>query len=514
MPYTSLFEITTDLQLYMSFRLGTSKTANLFPAVTKGRFTWFVDNWKTLYPRFKNSTGGDQNLESALVDFDRSIMSYTLGSNLNAFDNNERFVRFLPFISQIALTELLLENEEINYINTEISRVAKFTVAEFQSMIKFLRQESAVASSLIGKGDPDSLPKLFGVQPAAKQRNATFDDLLQLERIDKLRQVIEGIVFDLRQKTNLPPNLLQAANNNLDPAGPVKVNTAYLSYRSEPFSISLEDMAQRFLGDKTRWYELITVNNLQPPFIDEVGQKFELLTPGGKNTVTISDARSVDIPVAQKVRVGSLVFREETRVIERKIENGDGTVTLFLSGLQNLTELKPKDKAYVRVFKPHTVNTGSFILIPLDIRSPLARVQTPSSDELRRLDGALLGFGIDIKRNVSNNDIVTDASGNFQYSAGVDNVYQTIYYAIRTRLGELPFHPTTYGINFQIGDRFFGTVNEAAIFSESLVNSLLRDPRFLKINVNSLKSSGTSISIEMTVYIAGTDVPIPLSFVA
>src|SRR5574338_1195196 len=102
MPYTSLFEITTDLQLYMSFRLGTTKTANLFPAVTKGRFTWFVDNWKTLYPRFKNSTGGDQNLESALVDFDRSIMSYTLGSNLNAFDNNEQFVRFLPFISQIA----------------------------------------------------------------------------------------------------------------------------------------------------------------------------------------------------------------------------------------------------------------------------------------------------------------------------------------------------------------------------------------------------------------------------
>lgn len=512
MAYTNLLEITTDFGLYMSAKLGSVKTLNLFPSIAKNRFTWFVDNWATLYKRFKDNTGGDQAIEAALTELDRAIASYKLGSKINSFENNSQFVTFLPFITQILISELVLDPEEINYVNTEIARIQKFTATELRDMIKFLNEQIVLASSLIGKGDPDS-EKLFGTKGLEKQRNATFEDMQQIENVINLKQIIEGAVFDIRQREGVSPNLLQAANRNIDPNSPVSVNTSYLSYKSVPFSISLEDMAQRYLGDKRRWYELVTINELQPPFVDETGEKFSLLVPGSQNAVTIADTKSDYVPVGQKVNIGSLRFKEETRVVERNVNNGDGTMTLYLSGNQNLVNLKVTEKAYVRIYKPHTVNSGNFILIPSDIRSPLTNVPTPNSDALRRLDKALLAFGVDFKRNTVTGDVVFDSAGNYELVAGTENVYQTIFYAIRTRLGELPFHPTTYGMKFGIGDKYLGSMDEAVLFSETLKSSLQRDPRFTKISVDSIKATGNSIAIDLTVYLLGTDLPIPLSFV-
>ena len=510
--YTNLFELSTDFTLYLNMRTGSPYNLAQFQAVAKNRFTWFVDNWSSLYPRFVEMSNGDQSVESALVEFDRAIQTYALGSRLNPLENNENFILFYPFISQILLTELRLTPEETNYINTEIDRVRKFTTTDLRGMVNFIREQTALAAALLGKGDPDGL-KIYGLSPVKKQRNPTFDDFLQIERAIELQKIIEGVIFDLRQQEDKPPNLLEISNSNIDTNSPVSVNTSYLSYTSVPFSGSLESMAQTYLGSKDRWYELVTVNNLQPPYIDEVGEKFPLVSPGGKNSVTIEGTRSIDIPVGQKIRVGSLKFKEEPRIIERKIENGDGTITLYLSGIQNLTLLKPQEQAYVRILKPHTVNTGSFILIPSDVRSSISKTTTPGSDALRRLDKALLSFGIDFKRNLSTGDIVSDASGNWEYVAGIDNIRQAVYYALRTEQGELPFHVNSYGITFNIGSVWLGSVEEAAVFADSLKSSLLRDRRFSSIKNLSIKVTGNSIALEMIVYIMGSNVPIPLSFV-
>jgi hypothetical protein len=96
------------------------------------------------------------------------------------------------------------------------------------------------------------------------------------------------------------------------------------------------------------------------------------------------------------------------------------------------------------------VQPTSFILIPIPVVTQLATTSTPKSDTLRNLDNALLAFGVDILRDTVTGEYLVDASGNFIMCYGMDNVRQTIYFLLRTSVGELPFH-TDYGINSQVG---------------------------------------------------------------
>src|SRR5690606_39060024 len=146
--YTNLFELSTDFTLYLNMRTGSPYNLAQFQAVAKNRFTWFVDNWSSLYPRFVERSNGDQSVESALVEFDRAIQTYALGSRLNPLENNENFILFYPFISQILLTELRLTPEETNYINTEIDRVRRFTTTDLRGMVNFIREQTALAAAL------------------------------------------------------------------------------------------------------------------------------------------------------------------------------------------------------------------------------------------------------------------------------------------------------------------------------------------------------------------------------
>jgi hypothetical protein len=141
------------------------------------------------------------------------------------------------------------------------------------------------------------------------------------------------------------------------------------------------------------------------------------------------------------------------------------------------------------------------------------KIPTPRSDELRRLGTALLSFGVDIARDEQTNDFIVDASGNFKLISGIENVRQAVLYALRTQQGELPFHPA-YGVNLNIGSKFFGTTDEALIFGTVVQDTLTRDPRFQDVKIARLSVTGNSVAVQLLVTIAGSNQPIPLSFVS
>jgi hypothetical protein len=456
-------------------------------------------------------TGKSSTQDSSLSDFDNAVKSYLLGNKQNAFDNSQNFLKFYPFLQLLKLDNLALTPEERIFRNLEYKRVRGFTETDFREMVSFLKYSAAYTSSYLGHGDAKGT-RIFADVSVKPQRSATFNDFLQLDNVIKLQNLIEGIIFDYKQRVTKSPNLLSAANNNIAGGSEVSISTRYLSSIAVPFQDSLEAMARKYLGDSRRWYELVTVNKLQPPFFDQNGTKVPLLSPGNANNLTVDGTLASDCAVGSKVSVGSLKFREQTRVIERQVLNADGTMTLFLSGDQDLTNLLPSQKAYVRIRKPNTVYDGSFILIPLDVASTYAKMPTPTSDVLRRLDADLLAFGVDIKRDEKTGDIVTDGSGNFQMIYGLDAVRQAVYWAIRTTRGELPWH-RTFGVPATIGNKFMGSTSEAAVFFQTLDASLRGDARFKSISLQKIRTTGNSLSLDIIVTLSGSKVPIPLSFV-
>jgi phage baseplate assembly protein W len=511
--YIGLSDLMTDLNLYVAASNAEPLDLSLLPLLAKLRYFWIVDNWKALYLRFKDIASGDTDLEASLEDFDASVKSSLLGSRANILENSDKFQLYSPFLRAVAVDEIGLTPSEQVSIDQEIQRIAELSIEDFRSMLAFVKGQAASASSAIGLGDATA-ERVLGASPSARVKGATIADMSLIDSVIQVSQFIEGIIYELKQSVDRPPNLLSLANSNIDSESEVSIQDIYRSYLPVPFEISLESMAQKYLGDRSLWFELVSVNNLQPPYVDEMGTKYPLLAPGASNNVLISANRKDDVHVGTKIMIGSYAIREESRIVEKMLFNSDGTMVLFLSGNQDLFKLATKEGAFVRIFKPHTVNTGSFIKIPLtaNVAIPSNGI-TPDSDQLRRLDQALLNFGVDIAQSDMSGDIIVDANGNFAMAYGLKNVRQAVTNKLMTVIGEMPFH-SDYGLDLNVGVRWAGAVDEAVAISEEVVRSIMTDPRFTSASVTDISATGTGLSLSLLVTIVGSDEKIPLAFAA
>lgn len=509
--YTELFDVINDLQLYLAVKQRTPIDLSMLPSLAKHRYSWIVTNWNTLFAKFKAYADGDQYLEAALEDFDSSVRSYKLGNTANVLDNSQKFNLYRDFIALILLSNIGITPGEQTLVNQETQRISNLVIQDFRSMLAFLKQDAAILSSQIGLGDADGFSAL-GVASAPRTHAATIKDLSVSDSLVTLMKYVESIIVLLRQTTDTPPNLLTIANANISNNQTVSISSAFASSVAVPFEISLEHMAEKYMGDASLWYTLVTVNNLQPPYVDEVGEKFPLLAPGANNSIIISSSRSNDVHVGSKIKVGSRTVREEERFVNNLTKNSDNTMVLFLSGDPDLAKLKTTHSSFVRIYQPHTTNGGSFILIPVAIPSSLGKSLTPQNDELRRLEKSLLNFGVDIAQNSTTGDFIIDANGNFGLAYGIKNVQQAVKNGMKTVIGELPFH-VDYGLDLDVGARFNGPTNVAAVVSNIVTKTILKDTRIQSAQVKSLVVTGNSIAMLVEVTIAGSNNTIPLSFV-
>ena len=510
--YTSIFDVFNDTQEYMSLREGAPLSLGNVQQLAVARWPFIVSNFNQLKQNIIRLANGDSDVLTALNALSNVVVSYNLGNvKYNPFSAFTDFVKYNPVLKLLTIPSLQLTPAETTVLSLETQRIMKLEIPDFQSAVSFLKTQYALGAQSIGLGDPDA-DALLGIGPGKTQRSATIDDIANLQNIIDLQHMIEGIIFDLQQTAANPPDLLKISNQNIDPSSPVRVLDIYSSYIPIPYEISIESMAKKYLGSVDRWYELATVNNLQPPYIDEVGVKYSLLAPGATNNVIVSSDSTDNIAVGLKIKIGSYSQREEARVVERIIVNQNNTTILFLSGAQDISRFKPVEGAYIRVYAPGTTRTGEFVKVPLAIPGFQSANPTPTSDALRELDAAFIAFGIDIARDPVTKDFQIDPNGNFKYAVGLMAIQQAVLTALTTTQGSLPFHPQ-YGVNTNIGDRFYGTQDEALVFGQLLRNSILSDSRFSDVQIASVSTTGSSLSIKMFVSISGySGGPIPLTF--
>lgn len=511
--YTDFFDVFKDLDSYLSLRSGEQLNLSNVPVVAQNKWPWIVENWNGLYTSFKEVADGDDEELSALEQMSADVMSYKLGNTKNnPLENKEKFKEYNRFLDQVDLISLNFSPEELQAIGRETERISSLDLEDFQSMKSFLNKYTSQKSIEIGLGD-EKASRIYGTTIIPAKRSPTVQDLLELDEIQNLISIIENIIIDFKQTIKRPPNLLIAANNNISEDSSVSIKESYLSYSTTVFEISLEHMAKKYLGSEQLWYELVTVNGLKPPFVDEVGVKLSLVAPPAVNNVTISTSNKNEIFVGTKIGIGSYKYKEETRIVEKIVINENDTMILFLSGAQNINKFLPVEGAFVRIYKPNTIRSNQIIIIPSDNPGVSQNsVPTPGSDTLKRLNKVLINFGVDIYKDEKTNDFIIDSNGNFKMAAGYTNVKQAALMALRTALGELPFHPD-YGINTNISQRFYGSTDEAIVFTELLRDALLRDSRFSNVEISGLSTTSNSMSMSINVYITGSNQPITLSFV-
>lgn len=517
MSYTYLDQVMTDYLGYIKVSKNTPFTLADVQSIAINRWEWFVQNWELkLNADFKRKLPKSDFFINLLKDLNNEITTQKLfpTTSTNPFINLSKFIKYKPILSYISLSDVALTPSENLVLKEEQKRLANLSVFDFKNMTFFLRNSAATAAQIVGLGDDDGA-LVQGFSIATAQRGYAVQELEQINDIFDLADEIDGIIYFLQQKTVQQPNLLAVANRNTDPDSQVVFNQSYTTAISVPFTESLEKMAESYLGSKDRWFEIASINNLHPPYVDKTGSKEYLLGPGTLASIKISASRASEVKVGTKIKIGSYTVREESRSILKIVKFEDGTMILSLSGNSDLAKLKLSEKPYVKIYKPQTANEDSLLLVPVTAQSPLIQGKQPSLDVLKKLDRALLDFGVDIRREEKTGEIQIGKNGDFDIVYGMAAVRQAIHSLMSTNINELSFHPN-YGVPFanSIGERFYGSIELAAAFSEVLQEVILSDGRFSKVIVQNLTVTETSISINIVVTVDGSNVIIPLSFVS
>lgn len=510
--YTTLTEVFIDTSLYFIHKKGGEISLGLLPSVAIRRWPWLVENYTEYRQRFEVISNGDFDLMKSLEDLDKFVDGYKLGNTkINPFDTQGNFVNFKSFLELITFGEINPTVPEVTLRNNEMERISRLEEDDFRSMLSLLRKTTAIFAQDLGLGD-DTANEILGLTARKKKKTPTVTDMIKISNLNKVHKFIEGFIFDKQQTQKRKPNIIRITQSNLTDDSGFRPYDIYQSYYPVPFEISLESMAKKYLGSVQKWYELVTINDLKPPFVDVQGIKYDLLAPAAQNNLIISSASKDEIGPGVKINIGSFKHKEESRVIEKVTFNDDDTMVLFLSGNPDLNKFSPKENAFVRIFQAGTVRPNSMILIPTTKSATAPSAPTPNSDEIRRLDRAFIEFGVDIAKDVKTSDFIIDANGNFKLAYGYNAIRQAVLNVIKTEKGELTYHPK-YGVNMSIGRSYLGSLDDAAKIGDLIRSTILMDSRFEDAAITRISTTNIGASLQIGVKIKGFDQVIPLSFV-
>jgi phage baseplate assembly protein W len=508
--YTDKDTLLLDLDLYRVFKTNQTLTLDLFPQIAVNRWSYIVNAWPTSLSKvFLDSINGDGYLLNSYTQLQNAIYASSVDPNYNPLTDRTFYQEVQDFLALLTLDSLRLTPLETDIVNKEKQRISKFTIATFQAMISFLRIEKANAFDQIGLGN-SKYNSWIGRKGLAVVREYFLSDLDIIQEMINLENKILGIIVTLKRTVITDPNLLAFSNRNINPGSGVQVLDIYRSYTMMPFEQSLEVMAVKYLGDIQRKYEIITVNNLKAPFVDQQGLKVPLLGNGTANSIVVPNTFIDRCRVGATVRVGSRITPETTRKILKVVDNKINELILFLSGDNTLGSLLQSQGAYLRCYAPDTLQDFSFVRIPSTVTPKTPPLSQPSISEIRKLDDALIAFGVDIASDPITRDWQSDLSGNIKLAYGMTNVAQAIRNIMRVPTGSLSNHPN-YGIKDSTGDQF--TRDVPTKVSGDIQASVLRDPRIVSMRINELTVTEEGvIVVSSAVKIAGAGQYLPLSF--
>lgn len=272
-----------------------------------------------------------------------------------------------------------------------------------------------------------------------------------------------------------------------------------------PYGATLEQLAAQYLGDPNRWHEIVALNGLRQPYVDEEGFELPLLTNGNGNQVTVTDASK--LYVGQSVQVSSSSTARAKRRITRIEQLSPGTYILTLDGEADMDRFDVLAQATLHAFLPDTVNSQMLIYIPSDTEPEEDDYRTKSIPGVDEFDPLIRAGGVDLLLT-QNGDLAITPDGDCRLATGLTNLIQRIRTALATPRGSL-LHHRDYGLGLEVGA---STADLDAKRMLSALQELFRsDPAFSGVSGVAISKVGPVIRVAMSVGIAGTNQTIPVS---
>jgi hypothetical protein len=267
---------------------------------------------------------------------------------------------------------------------------------------------------------------------------------------------------------------------------------------------TLQGIAQRRMGDTTRWSDIAFINNLRYPFISE--DERDLQGVRNYRAVLTRRVNAGDITIFVN---GISPFITKDSVLFFAVDNvfSDGTLHT-ISDVVGVGEVIPDPErpagTKLRLKTPllNTYDVGTFVDVLSTNNNTTSRVVTIGDFILipspNGSDSFVSSDGVDVLKvyEVLGQDIALDnygllspdGNGDLQTVVGLGNLHQAIAHRLMTELRELDYHPG-YGNPLL---QYIGHVNTPTLLvlaNFEIERVLLGDPR-----INSIQSIKTTVS--------------------
>lgn len=516
-----------DLNLWYKLKSGEQITMSDIPEIIRLRWLYFRDNWEFIKNNYIEliSTYNDSNQLKLHIDlFTDFIASQRVSkNNRNPFDNENILLRFYTIFDATPINSVSLTFEEQQIIDNKINRINSFTRGDFLNIREQLQKERDILADKANATDND-YNRVFDRSPQVGMvslKNKDINKMYELQESIKSVDFILANAFSL-ETSAIDPFVLarqNAKNSNVDIGKYASGSLTKLNYGED-----LQALAKRTLGDPDKWIDIAIANGLKAPYIDEVGEKINLISNASGNQINISGLDSNNNLNIDKLSVGRIVllksdvqtFPEQRSILNITEVPISGELILELDGEPDLDRYKLSENAHIRIFKQGTINSSFFILIPSE---------TAIDSELNGDDPWFLkSSGVTEKRQKidmfldDNGDLTLDPTGDLQLSYGLENAVQAIKLKMTIEAGELRRHPE-FGLVPIAGS----TNIDADIVKDKLIQSITAniaaDERFsgidrLDVNYSNVltETDAVAFGITLVVQLSGSGQLVPITF--
>jgi hypothetical protein len=409
------------------------------------------------------------------------------------------------FFNAISIDQLSLTPQQNIAIQDEIEKNSLISIEEIKETTKNLQSLILDITNNFGAGDA-FFSEVYG-RPAPKER-ATPMTLEEFELIVAL----ENAVLELNISTatrdlddSRRQNPLEYVGGLADDSGIPFDSTSTAKFLAPvPFGLTIEQISARYLNDPDRYNEIITLNGLRSPYIDENGFSYTFLSNGDGRQFNISSKENLF--TGQKIQLYSSTVPMFTRKITAIEKISDTNYLITVDGLNNLDSLTTTDSAKIKAFLPGTVNSQNQIYIPSDqtITEEARTYDIPFLKEDTLTDFSKVDWLIDDR-----GDVVVNSFGEMALANGTTNLIQALKMKIMTQKGSLLSNPD-FGLGLTPGI----AVSEVDIENvlTDLRDMVLQDPRFSDIENIELNVLPPTVSISINAVLANGKGIFPINF--
>lgn len=527
LDFENALEAENQLNLWYKIKNNQQLTLADVPEIIRLRWNYFRDNWEFIRESYIDliATYEDpDHLKLEIGSFDEFIQSQrTSGSNRNPFDNEDILFRFFTIFDNTLINGINLTFEEQEIVTNKVNETTLFTRGNFLAIRQQFEDERDNLADKASSTDTD-YNRVFDRSPQTARvdiKNKDINKMYELQESIKAVNFILANAFALDTSAVDPFALARANANNPD----IDIETynsgtlVKLNYQED-----LQALAGRTLGDPDKWIDIAIANGLKPPYIDEIGEKVNLISNASGNLINISGIDINNELNVDKLSIGQVILLQsdtETFPEQRSILNINevpisGELIIELDGESDLDRYKLSENAHIRVFKQNTVNSSFYVLIPsTDLLDDTTTDDTPwflaSSDIVEKRQKVDLNID-------DSGELNFNSTGDLQLSYGLDNSVQAVKLKLSIEEGELRRHPE-YGLVPLAGqtNKDVGLVKEVLI--DSITSNIAADERFSRVERLDVRyanpvnnNSATGFQVLLVVRLAGSGQLVPITF--